>query len=71
MLTLVSLEMVLILMQDRCTVCVEHTTGSVIVLDTQDGTPMRRGSCGISFWSLWKWCYYRCKIDAWFTPNVP
>jgi hypothetical protein len=31
MLTSVSLAMVLILMQDRCTVCPEHTTSSVIV----------------------------------------
>ena len=27
------------LMQDRCTVCVEHTIGSEIVLDGPDGTP--------------------------------
>jgi hypothetical protein len=33
------LEAVLILMQDRCTVCVEHTIGSEIVLDAPDGTP--------------------------------
>jgi hypothetical protein len=29
----VCLEIVLILMQDRCTVCTEHTLGSYIVLD--------------------------------------
>ena len=29
----VRLEKVLILMQDRCTVCVEHTIGSEIILD--------------------------------------
>jgi hypothetical protein len=29
---------VLILMQDRCTVCAEHTIGLEIVLDTPDGT---------------------------------
>ena len=28
-----------ILMQDRCTVCIEHTMGSEIVLDAPDGTP--------------------------------
>jgi hypothetical protein len=27
------------LMQDRCTVCVERTKGSKIVLDAPDGTP--------------------------------
>ena len=35
----VRLEMVLILTQDRCTVCTERTTGSEIVLDAPDGTP--------------------------------
>jgi hypothetical protein len=33
------LEIVLILTQDRCTVCAEHTIGLEIVLDTLDGTP--------------------------------
>ena len=32
-LILVHLEIVLILTQDRCTVCVEHTIGSEIILD--------------------------------------
>ena len=32
------LKIVLILMQDRSTVCVERTVGSEIVLDTLDGT---------------------------------
>jgi hypothetical protein len=31
---------VLILSQDGCTICVERTVGSEIVLDTPDGTPM-------------------------------
>ena len=35
----VRLEIVLILMQDRCTICVEHTVGSEIILDAPDGTP--------------------------------
>ena len=30
----VRLEMVLVLMYDRCTVCAKHTIGSDIVLDT-------------------------------------
>ena len=34
----VCLEIVLILMQDRCTVCMEHTICSEINLDTLDGT---------------------------------
>ena len=45
----VRLEIVLILTQDWCTVCAERIIGSEIVLDTPDGTPRRRGSCGISF----------------------
>ena len=35
----VRLEIVLILTQDRCTVCAEHTIGSKIILDAPDGTP--------------------------------
>ena len=48
-LVLVHLEIVLILIQDRCTVCPERTIGSEIILDAPDGTPRRRGSCGILF----------------------
>ena len=33
------LDIVLILTQDRCMVCVEHTIGLDIVLDAPDGTP--------------------------------
>jgi hypothetical protein len=40
MLTLVYLEIVLILRQDRCTVCVRHTIGSKIILDAPDRTTM-------------------------------
>ena len=32
-------DIVLILTQDRCSVCVEHTIGSEIILDALDGTP--------------------------------
>ena len=32
-------DIVLTLKQDRCTVCVERTIGSEIVLDAPDGTP--------------------------------
>ena len=35
----VHLEMVLVLMYDRCTVCAKHTIGSDIVLDAHDATP--------------------------------
>ena len=32
-------DIVLILTQDRCTVCVKRTIGSKIVLEAPDGTP--------------------------------
>jgi hypothetical protein len=35
----VHLEIVLILTQERCLVCAEHTIGLKIVLDAPDGTP--------------------------------
>ena len=35
----VRLVIVLILMEDRCIVCTEHTIGSEIILDAPDGTP--------------------------------
>ena len=38
-LVLIRLEIVLVLAQDRCTVCPEGTIGSKIVLDAPDGTP--------------------------------
>ena len=49
-------DMVLILMQDRCTVCVECTIGLDIILDAPDGTPRRCGSCGMSLVSSWRQC---------------
>ena len=48
-LILVRLEIVLILKQDGCVVSAERTIGSKIILDATDGTPRRRGSCGMSF----------------------
>ena len=38
-LILVRLEIVLILTQDRCTVCAKRTRGLDIILDAPDGTP--------------------------------
>ena len=49
----VRLEKVLVLMQDRCTVCVKCIIGSDIVLDAPDRTPRRLGSCGNSLPSIW------------------
>jgi hypothetical protein len=39
MLVSVYLDIVLILTYDRCTVCVESTKGSEIILDVPDGSP--------------------------------
>jgi hypothetical protein len=38
-LSSVRFGIVLLLMQDWCTVCVEHTVGSKIVSEAPDGTP--------------------------------
>ena len=35
----VCLEMVLVLVQDRCTVCTKRSIGTDIVLDAPDGSP--------------------------------
>ena len=35
----ICLEIVLVSVQDRCTVCARHTIGSKINLDAPDGTP--------------------------------
>jgi hypothetical protein len=43
------LEIVLILMQDRCTVCAERTNGSKIILDASDGTPTYLGHVESNF----------------------
>jgi hypothetical protein len=39
MFTSVHLEIVLMFMQDRCTVCTKCTIGSEVILDAADGTP--------------------------------
>jgi hypothetical protein len=39
----------LVLVQDRCTICAKRSIGSEIVLDTPDGTAMLRGSTGSLF----------------------
>ena len=49
-------DLVLILTQDRCTVCVKHSIGSEIIFDTPGGTPSRRGSRGISLHSVLRQC---------------
>jgi hypothetical protein len=41
MLDLVHVEIVAILMQDRCTLCAERSVVSEIILDAPDGTPRR------------------------------
>jgi hypothetical protein len=38
-LILIRLETMLVLVQNRCSVCIGHTIGTVIILDALDGTP--------------------------------
>ena len=38
-LVLIRLDMVLVSVQDRCTVYAKHTMGLEIILDAPDGTP--------------------------------
>ena len=46
----------LILTQDRCTVCVERTIGSGIVLDAPDGILGDVGHVESGFFSVWRQC---------------
>ena len=50
----IRLEIVLVLLQDSCTVCTECTIGSEIVLDAPDGTPW----C----WVMWNLVSIRLEI---------
>jgi hypothetical protein len=43
-LTSLRLEIVLVSVQGRCTVCAKRTIGSELILDAPDGTPRRQGS---------------------------
>ena len=43
----IRLEIVLVLVQDRCKDCAKRTIGSEIVLDAPDGTPRWRGSVNL------------------------
>jgi hypothetical protein len=51
MLVLVCLEIMLVSVQHRCTVCTKHTIGLEIIWDAPDGTPRWRGSSGSSLQS--------------------
>jgi hypothetical protein len=55
-LVLVCLDMVFVLVHDRCMVCTERTIGLETILDAPDGTPRRRGSCRISIRSVQRQC---------------
>ena len=66
----VYLEMVLVLVQDRCTVCAKRTIGSDTVLDAPDGTLGDVGhveSRSVHLEMLLVLVQDRCKV--W--PNVP
>ena len=49
-------DIVLILKQDRCTVCVECTIGSEIVLDAPDGILGDVAHVESRFFSVWRQC---------------
>jgi hypothetical protein len=55
-LILAHFDIELILTQNRCMVCAEHTIGSEIVLDAPNGTPRLRGWCETSFRSVLRQC---------------
>ena len=65
------LEIVLILMQCRCTVCMERTICSEVNLDAPNGSSKWRVSYGILLWSVWRQCEFHCKIGARFATNAP
>jgi hypothetical protein len=60
----VRLEIVLIMTQERSTVCAERTIGLEIVLDAPDGTPRWRGSSESSFWLVQILMQDRCTVCA-------
>ena len=49
-------DIVLILKQDRCTVCVERTIRSEIILDAPDGILGDVGHVESRFFSVWRQC---------------
>ena len=51
-----SLEVMLVSVQDRCTVCAKRTIGSEIILDTPFGTTRSQGSSESSFVSVQDCC---------------
>jgi hypothetical protein len=70
-LVLVYLEIVLILMQDRCTVCAEHTIVTEIVMDTPDENPSDVGHVESRFCPFGdNVCLCWCKIGARFATNI-
>ena len=69
-LILVHLDIVLVLVQDWCTVCAKRTIGSEIILDTPDGTPTGRGS-SVCFLVLLMIVLILMQDRALFASNIP
>ena len=67
----VHLEMVLVSVQDRCMVCTKRTIGPEIILDAPEELVSDVGHVESCFGLFWRQCWCRCKIGAWFAPNVP
>jgi hypothetical protein len=55
-LVLVYLEIALVSVEDKCTVCAKHTVGIEIILDAPDGTPRWQGSSGSLIQFDWLQC---------------
>jgi hypothetical protein len=70
MLVLVCLVIVLIVTQDRCTVCAKCTICSEIILDAPDGSPRSHWSYGMLFQSIWRQWKCQCKTGARFAQNI-
>ena len=60
----ICLEMVLVLMQDRCTVGAKRTKGSDIVLDAPYGTPSRVESRSVRLEMVLVLVQHRCTVCA-------
>jgi hypothetical protein len=68
MLVSFRLEIVLILTQDRCTVCTECTKGSKIILDAPDGNSQ---VTGLKWNLIFSPFGDSVSVGARFTPNAP
>jgi hypothetical protein len=67
----VHFEILVILTQDRCTVCAKLTIGSEIVIDTPGGIPILQGSSALLDSVRLEIVLSLTQDSARFAPNVP